>query len=223
MVAIDYVIQTSARTANRLPVTKHWTRHVAAPSTVRYAGDEQVGRGDYLSATEKTLYAIDTFKPHYDWLYVIDDDGYVNVRRLELRLIDLDPDEHHAIGLVHGKLTHEDAKLPALHGGCGFALSRATACQLQQMHWHGELVTHPRSSDATVSINLHRMRVIPTHDVHFTSELPTDDKFIACHRVLPTTPEAIIQRLNNEQSTLVEASGAKPNNVVGFSQSLGQG
>jgi len=144
MVKIDYAIQTSERTRDRLTLCENWTRHVQKPSTVRFISDEQVGRGDYLSAIDKTIFAIDTFQVRYDWLYIVDDDGYVVPRRLELRLIDLDPDEHHAIGCVQGVLSNETHKFPALHGGCGYALSRATALALQQRHWHGELVAPPQ-------------------------------------------------------------------------------
>jgi hypothetical protein len=109
MVKIDFAIQTSERTRNRLPLLENWTRHVQKPSTVRFVIDEQVSRGDYLSAIDKTIYAIDTFQPHYDWLYIVDDDGYVIPRRLELRLIDLNPAEQHAIGSVQGVLTYDAA------------------------------------------------------------------------------------------------------------------
>jgi len=162
-----------------------------------------VGRGDYLSAIDKTVFLIDTFQPHYDWLYIVDDDGYVVPRRLELRLIDLDPDQHHAIGCVQGVLSNDTHKFPAIHGGCGYALSRATALALQQRHWHGELVRHHRSSDGTVAINLHHMRVIPEHDDRFTSNVAKEEDtgtFIACHRVIPH-PEHLIHlpRLNSAQ------------------------
>jgi hypothetical protein len=63
---IDYAIQTSERTRNRLALLENWTRHVQAPSTVRFVSDEQVSRGDYLSAIDKTIFALDTFQPHYD-------------------------------------------------------------------------------------------------------------------------------------------------------------
>jgi hypothetical protein len=179
--------------------------------------DDHVGRGNYLSAIDKTIYAIDTFKPHYDWLYIVDDDGYVVPRRLELRLIDLDPDEHHAIGCVQGHLSNATHKFPSIHGGCGYALSRATALALQQRHWHGELIRHHRSSDGTVSINLHHMGVLPTHDERFTSEVTTDEaNFIACHRV----QEEDLTRLNSAQLNIVEASEAKPNKIEGISQNV---
>jgi ATP-dependent protease HslVU (ClpYQ) peptidase subunit len=219
---IDYAIQTSERTRNRLELLENWTRHVQKPSTVRFVSDEQVGRGDYLSAIDKTVLLIDTFQPHYDWLYIVDDDGYVVPRRLELRLIDLDPDEHHAIGCVQGVLSNDTHKFPAIHGGCGYALSRATALALQQRHWHGELVRHHRSSDGTVAINLHHMRVIPEHDDRFTSSVAKEEDtgtFIACHRVIPH-PEHLIHlpRLNSAQLNIVEASEAKPNKIEEFSQ-----
>jgi hypothetical protein len=183
MVKIDYAIQTSERTRNRLPLLENWTRHVQAPSTVRFVSDEHVGSGTYLSAIDKTIYALDTFQPHYDWLYIVDDDGYVVPRRLELRLIDLDPDEHHAIGCVQGVLSNDTHKFPSIHGGCGYALSRATALALQQRHWHGELVRHHRSSDGTVAMNLHHIRVIPTGDERFSDGAPKDETtFIACHK-----------------------------------------
>ncbi len=198
---IDYAIQTSERTRHRLELLENWTRHVQAPSTVRFVNDDHVGRGNYLSAIDKTIYAIDTFKPHYDWLYIVDDDGYVVPRRLELRLLDLDPDEHYAIGCVQGHLSNATHKFPSIHGGCGFALSRATALALQQRHWHDELVRHHRSSDGTVSVNLHHMGVLPTHDERFTSEVTADEaNFIACHRV----QEEDLARLNSAQA------GAEP-------------
>jgi hypothetical protein len=222
MVKIDYAIQTSERTRNRLELLENWTRHVQAPSTVRFVSDEQVSRGDYLSAIDKTIYALDTFQPQYDWLYIVDDDGYVVPRRLELRLIDLDPDEHHAIGCVQGVLSNATHKFPALHGGCGYALSRATALALQQRHWHGELVRHHRSSDGTVAMNLHLIRVVPTGDERFTAAIarPQDtDTFIACHRVIPH-PEHLMHlpRLNSAQLNIVEASEAKPNKIERVSQ-----
>lgn len=207
---IDYAIQTSERTRDRIELTRNWRKHVLPPSTVRLVGDKEVnGRGDYLSAIDKTIFAIDTFLPTYDWLYIVDDDGYVVPRRLELRLIDLDPDEHHAIGCVQGVLSNDTHKFPAIHGGCGYALSRATALALQQRHWHGELVRHHRSSDGTVAINLHLMRVIPTGDDRFTASVAREedtDTFIACHRVI-NHPEHLIHlpRLNSAQA------GAEPN------------
>jgi hypothetical protein len=214
---IDFAIQTSERTRNRLPLLENWTRHVQKPSTVRFVSDEQVSRGDYLSAIDKTIYAIDTFQPHYDWLYIVDDDGYVVPRRLELRLIDLDPDEHHAIGCVQGVLSNDTHKFPAIHGGCGYALSRATALTLQQRHWHGELVKHHRSSDATVAINLHLIRVVPTHDERFSDGAPKDETtFIACHKAKPED----YARLNSAQPTIVEASEAKPNKIERVSQNV---
>lgn len=201
---IDYAIQTSERTRDRIELTRHWRKHVLPPSTVRFVSDEQVGRGDYLSAIDKTIFAIDTFLPTFDWLYIVDDDGYVVPRRLELRLIDLDPDEHHAIGCVQGVLSNDTHKFPAIHGGCGYALSRATALALQQRHWHGELVRHHRSSDGTVAINLHLMRVIPTGDERFSASVAREedtDTFIACHRVI-NHPEHLIHlpRLNSAQA-----------------------
>ena len=222
MVKIDFAIQTSERTRNRLPLLENWTRHVQKPSTVRFVSDEQVSRGDYLSAIDKTIYAIDTFQPHYDWLYIVDDDGYVVPRRLELRLIDVNPDEQHAIGCVQGVLSNDTHKFPAIHGGCGYALSRATALTLQQRHWHGELVRHHRSSDGTVAINLHLMRVLPTGDTRFTASVAKEedtDTFISCHRVI-NHPEHLIHlpRLNSAQPTIVEASEAKPNKIERVSQ-----
>jgi hypothetical protein len=80
------------------------------------------------------------------------------------------------------------------------------------------LVRHWRSSDGTISINLHRMNVVPRHDERFSSQLPVTEKFIACHGVLPTTPETTIEQLNSEQRILDEASEAKPNKIEGFSQ-----
>ncbi|NBW08684.1 MAG: hypothetical protein EBR82_11725 [Caulobacteraceae bacterium] len=219
MVKIDYAIQTSERTRDRLTLCENWTRHVQKPSTVRFISDEQVGRGDYLSAIDKTIFAIDTFQVRYDWLYIVDDDGYVVPRRLELRLIDLDPDEHHAIGCVQGVLSNETHKFPALHGGCGYALSRATALALQQRHWHGELVRHHRSSDATVAINLHLMRVIPENDSRFTCNAPAEDAtetFIACHKAKPED----YARLNSAQPNIVEASEAKPNKIEWFRKNV---
>jgi len=160
-----------------------------------------VGRGDYLSAIDKTIYALDTFQPQYDWLYIVDDDGYVVPRRLELRLIDFNPDEHHAVGCVQGVLSNDTHKFPSIHGGCGFALSRATALALQQRHWHGELVRHHRSSDGTIAINLHHMRVIPTGDERFSDGTPKDEAtFIACHKAKPED----YARLNEAQA------GAEP-------------
>lgn len=204
MVAIDYAIQTSERTQHRLALAENWTRHVHKPSTVRIIGDEQVGCGNYLSAIDKTIFAIDTFQVRYDWLYIIDDDGYVVPRRLELRLIDLDPDEHHAVGCVSGVLSNDTHKFPSIHGGCGYALSRATALALQQRHWHGELVRHPRNGDGTVSINLHHLRVVPVHDERFTSTAAPEEAtatFIACHKAAAED----YARLNGAQA------GAKPN------------
>ena len=217
MVKIDYAIQTSERTRDRRTLCENWTRHVQKPSTVRFVSDEQVGRGDYLSAIDKTIFAIDTFSPTYDWLYIVDDDGYVVPRRLELRLIDLDPDEHHAIGCVQGVLSNDTHKFPAIHGGCGYALSRATALALQQRHWHGELVRHHRSSDATVAINLHLMRVIPENNSGFTCNAPAEDAtdtFIACHKAKPED----YARLNSAQATIVEASVSETNKIGEFSQ-----
>ena len=199
MVTIDYAIQTSNRTRDRLALAENWTRHVHKPSTVRIIGDEEVGCGNYLSAIDKTIYALDTFQPHYDWLYIVDDDGYVVPRRLELRLIDLDPDEHHAIGCVNGVLSNDTHKFPSIHGGCGYALSRATALALQQRHWHGELIRHHRSSDGTVSINLHHMRVVPVNDERFTSAAAPEEAvetFIACHKAAPED----YARLNSAQA-----------------------
>ena len=141
-----------------------------------------------MSAIDKTIFAIDTFQVRYDWLYIVDDDGYVVPRRLELRLCDLDPDEHHAIGCVNGVLSNDTHKFPSIHGGCGYALSRATVLALQQRHWHGELVRHHRSSDATVAINLHYLRILPTNDSGFTSTAAPEEvteAFIACHKAKP--------------------------------------
>lgn len=215
---IDYAIQTSERTRDRWPLMENWTRHVSRPHRVRKVSDEHVKRSDYESAIDKTLYALATYEPYFDWLYIVDDDGYVVVHRLETALSEHHPDEHHAIGCVRGKLCHEDAKFNAIHGGCGFALSRATACRLQQMLWHDEMVRHWRSSDGTVSINLHRIGVAPKHDERFTSELPRTEDVIACHGITPKTDPSILWQLNAKQRSLDEASGAKPNNVVRFSQ-----
>lgn len=180
---IDYAIQTSARTLHRLQLAENWTRHVQLPSTVRIIGDEILtGIGDYESAIEKTIHAIDTFDAEYEWLYIVDDDGYVVPSRLVNRLMDCNPDEHHAIGCVRGKLSTETAKFPALHGGCGFVLSRATACALQQRVWAGEMVRHWRHSDATTSINLHHIGVVPTNDERFTHDAEIKDGWIACHQ-----------------------------------------
>jgi hypothetical protein len=118
---------------------------------------------------------------------------------------------------VQGVLSNATHKFPALHGGCGYALSRATALALQQRHWHGELVRHHRSSDGTVSINLHLIRVIPENDSRFTCNVAAEDAtetFIACHKAKPED----YARLNNEQPIIVEASGAKPNKIGEFSQ-----
>ena len=220
MVAIDYAIQTSNRTMHRLELAANWTRHVQLPSRVRIIGDEILtGLGDYESAIEKTIHAIDTFDADYEWLYIMDDDGYVVPSRLEKRLMDCNPDEHHAIGCVHGKLSTETHKFPALHGGCGMALSRATACALQQRLWAGEFYRHHRHSDATISYNLHYMGVVPTHDGRFTMDAAIKDGWIACHH----PNEKDYPKLDDAQPSMVEASGAKPNKLVRFSQRLGQG
>jgi hypothetical protein len=206
MARIDYAIQTSQRTQNRWPVMENWTRHVEKPSRVRLISDEQVGRGDYQSAIDKTLYAIATYEPYFDWLYIMDDDGYVVPHRLENALAEHHADELHAIGCLCGKLCHEGAKFPALHGGCGFALSRGVASRLQQMLWHDDLVRHWRSSDGTISINLHRMNVVPRHDERFSSQLPVTEKFIACHGITPMTDPSILATLNAEQQAVAEAN-----------------
>lgn len=201
MPAIDFAIQTSERTKERLVTAKNWIRHVRKPSAVRVIGDEEVGEVTYSSAIAKTLHALDTFKADFDWIYIVDDDGYVAVRRLEKFLSDFNPDENFAIGCCHGKLVHDSSKFPAMHGGPGMALSRATACHLQQLHWHGEIVRHWRHSDGTISINLHRIGITPMHSDLWEMELPKDDHFIACHRVLPDTPKEIVERLNKSQTT----------------------
>lgn len=208
MVGIDYAIQTSARTLHRLKLCEHWTRHVQLPSRVRIIGDEVIkaGLGDYESAIEKTIHAIDTFDADYEWLYIVDDDGYVVPHRLAKRLMDCNPDEHHAIGCVHGKLSTEDSKFPALHGGCGMALSRATACALQQRLWAGEFYRHHRHSDATISFNLHYIGVVPTDDGRFTMDAETKDGWIACH----SAKEEDYAKLDDAQPK----AGAKPNRGI---------
>lgn len=208
---IDFAIQSSNRTMHRLELAANWMRHVQLPSRVRIIGDEILtGLGDYESAIEKTIHAIDTFDPNdYEWLYILDDDGYVVPSRLEKRLMDCNPDEHHAIGCVHAKLSTETTKFPALHGGCGFALSRATACALQQRLWNDEFYRHRKHSDATVSFNLHYIGVVPTGDERFTASVAKEEDtgtFIACHRVIEH-PEHVkhLPRLNSAQPE------AKPN------------
>lgn len=192
---IDFAIQTSNRTSHRLQMCGKWTQFVRLPSIVRVIGDEEVGgKGDYRSAIDKTLYAIDTFDPVNDWFYMVDDDGFVAFDRLVERLADCDPDEHHAIGRLAGKLSTDSAKFNCIHGGCGMALSRATVCALQQRLWAGEMVRHYRHSDATISINLHHIGVEPTHDERFTLDMQTKDGWIACHQ--PTNEDC--ERLANE-------------------------
>jgi hypothetical protein len=82
------------------------------------------------------------------------------------------------------------------------------------------LVRHWRSSDGTISINLNRIGVVPRHDERFSSQLPVTERFIACHGVLPTTPETTIAQLNSEQRILDEASEAKPNKIEGIVKSV---
>jgi hypothetical protein len=217
MVAIDYAIQTSNRTMHRLALAENWTRHVQLPSTVRIIGDEIItGLGDYESAIEKTIYAIDTFDAEYEWLHIMDDDGYAVPHRMEKRLRDCNPDEHHAIGCVHGKLSTKTHKFPALHGGCGMALSRATVCALQQRLWAEEFYRHERHSDATISYNLHYLGIVPTHDERFTQDANTTDGWIACHQ----PKESDYLRLNEAQQEGNQIKGifkgVSQNAVKGF-------
>jgi hypothetical protein len=207
---IDFAIQTSERTRDRWPLLENWTKHVQKPSRVRMINDEHVKRGDYFSAIDKTLYALATYEPYFDWLYIVDDDGYVVVHRLEDALCDYHPDKLHAAGCSRGKLCHEDAKFPTIHGGCGMALSRGVATRLQQMLWHDDIVRHPRSSDGTIAINLHRMRVIPTDDPRWTSSVAKEEDtetFVACHRII-NHPEHLIHlpRLNAQQRPVEKPS-----------------
>jgi hypothetical protein len=214
---IDFAIQTSERTRNRLELMENWTRHVQAPSTVRIIGDEIItGIGDYESAIEKTIHAIDTFDAEYEWLYIMDDDGYVVPSRLEERLRDCNPDEHHAIGCVHGKLSTATHKFLALHGGCGMALSRATVCALQQRLWAEEFYRHERHSDATISYNLHYLGVVPTGDERFTQDADTRNGWISCHQ----PKESDYPRLNEAQQEGNQIKGilkgVSQNAVKGF-------
>ena len=220
MVAIDYAIQTSNRTMHRLELAANWTRHVQLPSRGRIIGDEIIkGIGDYESAIDKTIHAIDTFDAEYEWLHIMDDDGYVVPHRLEERLRECNPDEHYAIGCVHGKLSTERSKFPALHGGCGITMSRATVCALQQMLWAGEFFRHHRHSDATISYNLHYLGVVPTGDERFTMNAAPKDGWIACHRA----DESDYPRLNQAQRSIVEASEAKPNKIQGLGKTVVKG
>lgn len=187
---IAFNIITSAATRDRVELAKHWTTHIAGRHSLQFVGDSTVGRGDYLSAIDKTLYAITTAPPA-DWIYIVDDDGYVVPHRLEAELKRHNPAEPHCIGYAAIKLTCAEydinRKFRVLHGGPGFALSWSLAKQLKDRIAADDIIRHNRNSDATISIALDRLGILPQHDLRWFTAIPHDEDkptFIACHRVI---------------------------------------
>ena len=188
---IAFAMITSEATRGRLAIARHWTCHIAAPHTLQIVGDAEAGgKGDYLSAIDKTLHAI-AASPPADWLYIVDDDGYVVTRRLEAELSRRDPGTPACLGHAATKLVCEEydinRKFRGIHGGPGFALSWSAVRLLKGMIAAGAIIRHKRNSDATVAIALDRLGIIPEHDDRWFTAIPNDEdkpRFVACHRLI---------------------------------------
>ena len=182
---IDFAIITSDATSDRIPLTHHWTRHCRTKP--RFIGDSDVGASGYESAIDKTLHAISSAKDA-EWLYIVDDDGYVIPSRLEEELSFRDHKVPGCVGFSCGvPLPHDGRDLPGIHGGPGFALSRPIVREFQEMIKAGDIVRHHRNSDATVAIQLDRIGVLPSHDARWHAAIPYPEQlhnFIACHRII---------------------------------------
>lgn len=177
---IDIAVITSNATQDRLELTKNWTGRSIYP--VRHIGDSDVTSTGYRSAIDKTLFAIASAH-ECDYLYILDDDGYLVTSRLEAALESEPP----CIGNAMGRFMHDDRKLVSIHGGPGFALAWDVVQELQAMISAKDIIRHERNSDLTVAIQLDRLGIVPTNDPRWHTAIPYPEEmasFIACHRVI---------------------------------------
>lgn len=184
---IRFCVITSEKHSDRMEIVRRgWASHAGAHEVIAIS-DAQVGSDNYESAIDKTIFAL-AMPVDFDWLIIIDDDGYPVIKRLELCLASLNANAMVCAGYSHIHIMLGPEKIPAIHGGPGICISHALAVAFKDRIEHGEMVRHHRNSDATISINLHLMGIKPTALPGFHTGIPYPDQiwnFVSCHRVIP--------------------------------------